>query len=54
VDYAAGDYRLTARSPAKRAGSAVFATTRDPRMAIARDFLGAPRSIVNPSAGAFE
>ncbi len=54
VDYDGGDYRLTGRSPAKRAGSPVFATTRDPRMAITRDFWGQPRSVATPSAGAFE
>ncbi len=54
MDYAAGDYRLTERSPAKRAGGGVFAVTRDPRMAITRDFFGKPRSTTHPSAGAFE
>lgn len=54
ADYAAGDYRLGRQSPAKAAGGAAFATTRDPRMAITRDFLGRPRSTSHPSAGAFE
>ncbi len=54
VDYAGDDFRLSGRSPAAAAGSPVFALTRDPRMAITRDFFGKPRSATHPSAGAFE
>ncbi len=54
VDYAGDDYRLTERSPAAGSGNAAFAVTRDPRMAITRDFFGKPRSATSPSAGAFE
>ena len=54
MDYAAGDYRLSERSPAAGAGSAASVTTRDPRMAVTRDFLGKHRSHTDPSAGAFE